>query len=169
MFRKCGETLKEKDKTRWEDFIVYFLDHGQLHAILPFIPQKDPQLSPAVYELVLNTFLQDDCKTLHRTVQAWPTTLYNPQAVINAVNDKLKEQPMNEELLKVKALLHEDLGQYDEALKIYLHQGHLEVFELIQKRKLYPALIGNLLTLMRLGAMETVDLLIAHRTEPPVS
>ena len=31
-------------------------------AILPFIPQKDPQLSPAVYELVLNTFLQEDCK-----------------------------------------------------------------------------------------------------------
>jgi hypothetical protein len=83
--KKCGETLKERDKQRWEDFIVHFLDHGQLQAILPFIPQKDPQLSPAVYELVLNTFLQEDCKTLHGIVQAWPTTLYNPQAVINAV------------------------------------------------------------------------------------
>lgn len=30
-------------------------------AILPYIPQKNPQLSPAVYELVLNTFLQEDC------------------------------------------------------------------------------------------------------------
>jgi hypothetical protein len=84
--KKCGETLKEKDKYRWEDFIVYFLDHGQLQAILPFIPQMDPQLSPAVYELVLNTFLQKDSKTLHKTVQAWPTSLYNPQAVINAVD-----------------------------------------------------------------------------------
>lgn len=30
--RKCGETLKEKDKKRWEDFIVHFLDHGQLQV-----------------------------------------------------------------------------------------------------------------------------------------
>ena len=30
--RKCGETLKDKDKTRWEDFIVCFLDHGQLQV-----------------------------------------------------------------------------------------------------------------------------------------
>jgi tetratricopeptide (TPR) repeat protein len=166
--KKCGETLKEKDKYRWEDFIVYFLDHGQLQAILPFIPQMDPQLSPAVYELVLNTFLQKDSKTLHKTVQAWPTSLYNPQAVINAVDDKLREQPNNEDLLKVKALLHEDLGQYEEALKIYLQQGHFEVFELIQKRKLYTSLVGNLMTLMKLGSEETVNLLIAHRTEPPL-
>ena len=38
-------------------FNVFFFQ-----AILPYIPQKDPQLSPAVYELVLNTFLQEDCK-----------------------------------------------------------------------------------------------------------
>jgi hypothetical protein len=66
--KKCGETLKERDKQRWEDFIVHFLDHGQLQAILPFIPQKDPQLSPAVYELVLNTFLQEDCKVSPKSV-----------------------------------------------------------------------------------------------------
>ena len=31
---------------------------------MPFIPQMDPQLSPAVYELVLNTFLQKDSKVM---------------------------------------------------------------------------------------------------------
>ena len=30
--RKCGETLKEKDKKRWEDFVLHFLDHGQLQV-----------------------------------------------------------------------------------------------------------------------------------------
>lgn len=32
LHRKCGETLKERDKKRWEDFIVHFLDHGQLRV-----------------------------------------------------------------------------------------------------------------------------------------
>ena len=36
--------------------------------------------------------------------------------------------------------------------KLHSHRrGHLEVFELIKKRKLYPALVGNLITLMKLG------------------
>ena len=30
-------------------------------------------------------------------------------------------------------------------------QGHFEVFELIRKRKLYTSLVGNLMTLMKLG------------------
>ena len=42
---------------------------------------------------------------------------------------------------------------YD-GLKICLYRrGHLEVFELIRKRKLFPALLANLLTLLKLGVM----------------
>ena len=31
-------------------------------------------------------------------------------------------------------------------------QGHFEVFELIRKRKLHASLVGNLMTLMKLGS-----------------
>ena len=34
---------------------------------------------------------------------------------------------------------------------IFCRRGHHEVFQLIQKRKLYPALVANLITLMHLG------------------
>lgn len=74
--RKCGETLKEKDKKRWEDFIVHFLDHGQLrvriymqalaHAHCLWLCQQYVELST--------------CITLHRTVPtnkpAWTTKVH---------------------------------------------------------------------------------------------
>lgn len=149
--KQCPKVLGSMDKNRWEDVIMCFLEARQLPAVLPFIPTSEPRLSPAIYELVLNIFLQEDCQMLFKVIETWETSLYNPQAVINAVEDRLKQDPGNRDLMKVKAKLHEDLEQYEEALKIYLQQGHTEVFELIQKRKLYAALVENLILLMRLG------------------
>ena len=40
----------------------------------------------------------------------------------------------------------------DTSYILYLsRRGHVEVFELIQKRKLFPALVNNIVTLMKLG------------------
>ncbi len=81
--------------------------HTYIQVILPFIPVRNPQLSPAIYELVLNNYLEEDCKvsinkalsyaltsltcslsppqTLYKVIEEWSNTLYNPQAIITAV------------------------------------------------------------------------------------
>ncbi|XP_064401865.1 vacuolar protein sorting-associated protein 41 homolog [Halichondria panicea] len=165
--RKCHEVIGKTDKRRWEDIIVTFMQKKQLKEIRPFIPISDPVLSPAIYELVLHELLQEDCQTVYQVIKAWPTTLYSPQVIINAVEMRMQYDPGNKGLLKVKACLHEDLEQFDEAMKIYLQQGHIEVFELIQQKKLYSALVENLIPLLKVDTQRAVKLLVECRQDVP--
>ena len=46
---------------------------------------------------------------------------------------------------------HEDMGDPDSALQIYLRLGDTEVFDLIAKKNLHNALLDNLEYLLKLG------------------
>jgi len=103
--KKCHEKLGPDDKSRWEGAVMCFMREGQLPVILPFIPISEPKLSPVAYELVLNSFLQTDCKLLYKVLETWPTSVYNAKAILCAVEEVLKRKPGDGDVLKVKALL----------------------------------------------------------------
>jgi hypothetical protein len=166
--RKCSDVLGVNDTQRWEDLIYHFIDKGVLSIILPFIPKRKPQLSKAIYEMVLNYFLINDTQELYKIIQDWPTDLYDSNVIMNAITEKLKNEQDNRDLLKVKAKLFEDNSEPDKALAIYLRLGDTEVFDLIRKKNLYIALIDHIEYLMTLGDKElneTVELLVEFRQD----
>jgi hypothetical protein len=87
-YRKCPDVLDEGDKSKWEEIILSFLKASQikvallwrvycwqqqsvtlcyLQVILPYIPYQDPKLSAALYEVVLNVLMGEDCKVFKVT------------------------------------------------------------------------------------------------------
>ncbi len=57
--RLCVKILG-KNKVLWEEEVYKFAQIQQLKAIAPYLPRDDPKLTPGVYEMVLNEFLQTD-------------------------------------------------------------------------------------------------------------
>ena len=57
--RICVKVLG-KNKELWEQEVYKFAHIHQLKAITPYLPRGEPKLSPAIYEMVLNDFLQTD-------------------------------------------------------------------------------------------------------------
>lgn len=100
--KECSDILKN-DKALWEDWVFKFTEHGELKAITPFIPIKDPQLSSTVYEIALAYFLKSDHVALRDTIRKWPKTLYNLPNVIVAVEDYTKKDKDDEVLLECLA------------------------------------------------------------------
>ena len=46
-----------------------------LQVLAPYLPRSDPQLSPTIYELVLNDFLNTDAE-VRLTITAFPALTY---------------------------------------------------------------------------------------------
>ena len=57
--RLCVKILG-KNKAMWEEEVYKFAEIHQLKAIAPYLPRDEPKLSPGIYEMVLNEFLQTD-------------------------------------------------------------------------------------------------------------
>ena len=74
--------------------------------ISKYLPKDNPRLSPAVYEMVLHHFLQEENpQTFLKTIREWPPGLYNTHVIISAVNDRLKTDPGNGTLMEAVAEL----------------------------------------------------------------
>lgn len=100
--QECPSILKN-DQSLWEDWIFKFIELGELKAIAPYIPIKDPQLSSTVYEIALVWFLKSDHVALRNTLRQWPKTLYNISNVIVAVEDATKKDKDDQVLLECLA------------------------------------------------------------------
>jgi hypothetical protein len=100
--KECADILKN-DKTLWEDWVFKFTELGELKAIAPYIPIKDPQLSSTVYEIALAWFLKSDHIALRNTIRQWPKTLYSLSNVIVAVEDYTRRDKNDEILLECLA------------------------------------------------------------------
>lgn len=100
--QECPSILKH-DQTLWEDWVFKFTELGELKAIAPFIPIKDPQLSTTVYEIALAWFIKSDHVMLRNTIRQWPKTLYSLSNVIVAVEDYFKKDKNDEVLLECLA------------------------------------------------------------------
>lgn len=54
-------TFIGQNKDVWETIVYRFAEIGQLRVIAPYVPTEE-QLAPAIYEMILNEFLQKDQK-----------------------------------------------------------------------------------------------------------
>ena len=72
----CPKILGDSEKL-WEKWIFLFAKLRQLKAISPYIPIANPQLSQTVYEMVLCYFLNHNHAGFLRTIQEWPSNLYD--------------------------------------------------------------------------------------------
>ncbi|KAI9486141.1 MAG: hypothetical protein EXX96DRAFT_471553 [Benjaminiella poitrasii] len=136
--QECSGILKN-DKLLWEDWVFKFTELGELKAITPYIPIKDPQLSSTVYEIVLAWFMKSDHVALRNTIRTWPKTLYSLSNVIVAVEDVLKKDKNDEVLLECLADLYTYNNQPDKAIEYNLRLRRPNAFELIQEYNMFDA------------------------------
>ncbi|RCH83374.1 Vacuolar protein sorting-associated protein 41, partial [Rhizopus stolonifer] len=147
--RECSSIL-EHDKCLWEDWVFRFIELGELKAIAPYVPIKDPQLSSTVYEIALVWFLKSDHIALRNTIQKWPKTLYNLINVIVAVEDKAKSDTKDEVLLECLADLYTFNNQLDKAIEYNLRLRRPSAFQLIQEYNMFDAVKDKALLMMEL-------------------
>ncbi|XP_052801970.1 vacuolar protein sorting-associated protein 41 homolog isoform X2 [Mya arenaria] len=157
-----------KNKDYWEAEAYVFAKLGQLKSLAPFLPRSDPQLSPAIYEMVLNDFLQTDAKVFLQLIKEWPHTLYQVQTIISALIDRMDRDRNNRALLQALAELHGFKKEFDKALAIYIKLKHPDVFKLINRHSLYEAVSDRIVQLMEFDKDNAVKMLIDNIGKIPV-
>ncbi|CAO3594593.1 unnamed protein product [Absidia cylindrospora] len=175
--KECRNVLG-KDKSLWEEWVFRFTEMGELEAIAPYIPTKDPQLSGTIYEIVLAWYMKTDQKLLLDTIHRWPRELYNLSNIIVAVEDGLVKDQSNEILLECLADLYTYKNQPDKAIEYNLRLRRPNAFELIQEYNMFDAVKDKAVLLMefdqhlikkdhdqqtkKLSAMPAVQLLVKN-------
>ena len=102
----CPKVLKT-NQSLWDHYVHMFLDLRQHRVISKYIPKENPRLSPAVYEMVLHHFLQEENPQVFlKTIREWPPVIYNTNVIISAVSDRLKTDPDNAVLQEALAELY---------------------------------------------------------------
>ncbi|ORZ22629.1 hypothetical protein BCR42DRAFT_172424 [Absidia repens] len=175
--KECRNVLG-KDKSLWEEWVFRFTEMGELEAIAPYIPTKDPQLSGTIYEIVLAWYMKTDQKLLLDTIHRWPRELYNLSNIVVAVEDELAKDQNNEILLECLADLYTYKNQPDKAIEYNLRLRRPNAFELIQEYNMFDAVKDKAVLLMefdqhlikkdndqqtkKLSAMPAVQLLVKN-------
>ncbi|KAG9017435.1 Vacuolar protein sorting-associated protein 41 [Tulasnella sp. JGI-2019a] len=137
-----------KNAKDWEDCIFIFRKRGQLEAITPYVPTKEPQLSRIVYEMVIAHFLQHDLESLLRTIREWPIEIYDIAAVIVAVKARVDRAPGSAILMECIAELYMRNKQPGKALEYYLRLRKPDVFDLIRDHNLFVVVRDQALLLV---------------------
>lgn len=161
----CGN-----DKSLWEQEVMRFKRINQLRLVAPYLP-RGPELvlDPAIYEIVLKEFLENDSKGFLKTIREWNSCLYSIPTIEKATLDVLTIDPKNQTLLEALAELYSREGKHDKALTIYKDIGNKkQVFELIRTYGLYSKLQEQLEVFLQLNADEASKLLIENQDTIPV-
>ncbi|GJE87282.1 vacuolar assembling protein VPS41 [Phanerochaete sordida] len=157
--RLCPKVCRH-DTKRWEDWIFVFAQKHQLQAIIPYVPTEKPTLGHLVYEMVLAYFLSHDRQMLLKTIQSWPTGIYDISAVIVAVQAELDRAPSTSTspsslatpdtviLMECLAELYTMNRQPGKALPYFLRLRRPNVFDLIREHNLFTAVQDQALLLV---------------------
>ncbi|XP_048239189.1 vacuolar protein sorting-associated protein 41 homolog [Haliotis rufescens] len=166
--RLCVKILGKK-KELWEDEVYKFAKINQLKAIATYLPRGDPKLNPAIYEMVLNEFLQGDTERFYQLIKEWPQDLYSIETIINAVLTKLDRDRNNWDLLQCLGQLYACQRAFDKALAIYLRLKHKDVFQLIHKHDLFDSISDKIVQLMQFDQDQACKMLLDNVAKVPVS
>lgn len=167
---KLCSTICGNNKTAWEEQVMRFKRIEKLRVVAPYLP-RGPELilDPAIYEIILKEFLEQDSKGCLKTIREWPSKLYSIQTIVNATFDQLTKDPKNDYLLESLAELYTRDGKHDKALTIYLEIGNKkQVFDLIRHYGLYSILQEKLELFIQLNADEASKLLIESQETIPI-
>ncbi|XP_046741988.1 vacuolar protein sorting-associated protein 41 homolog isoform X3 [Diprion similis] len=162
----CLKVL-ERDKKLWEEEVYKFARVHQLRSISSYLPRGDVTLRPEIYEMVLYEYLKTDPDGFLQLVKEWSPKLYNVVAVINGIREHLSTQENGQNvLLEALAILYTHQNRYDESLAIYLKLKHKDVFQLIQKHKLYNSVHDMIEGLMDLDAERAIAFFLEKNRVP---
>ena len=126
------------------------------------------RLDPAVYEMVLNEFLQTDPPVFAVFLREWPSDLYHIPTIVNAIWDRVDRDPNNVTLLESLALLYTQQARFDKALEIYLRLKNPQVFVLIQKHNLFKSIIDKIVELIELDQDMALKMLMDSLEQIPI-
>ncbi|XP_070565310.1 vacuolar protein sorting-associated protein 41 homolog [Ptychodera flava] len=165
--RQCVKVLG-KNKELWENEVFKFAKIHQLKAIAPYVPRGDMRLSQAIYEMILNDYLQTDYEGFNKLIKEWPHTLYDLMTIVNAVQERLDRDPEQPILLKTLGELYTYDKRYDRALAIYLKLGHKDVFQLIHKHNLFDSIQDKIVLLMEFDTEQATRMLVDNMERVPI-
>lgn len=162
-------TFFGQNKDVWETTVYRFAEIGQLRAIAPYVPTEE-NLSPAIYEMILNEFLQHDQKGFLDLVRSWPSHVYDVPTVISVLLEQLALFPQSELLLESLSELYIYDKKYDKAFNVLIEIGSKDrVFELIQNHNLFASIHDKLETLMVLNPGRATNMLLNNVDKIPVN
>ncbi|XP_071478787.1 vacuolar protein sorting-associated protein 41 homolog [Diadema antillarum] len=151
-----------KNKELWENEVYLFAKLRKLKVISHYVPRGDLRLSKAIYEMILNEYLQTDIEGFHKLIKLWPPDLYDLMTLVSAVTERLTADPENRALMQTLGELYLYDQRYDKALAIYLRLGHEDVFKLIHKRNLFDSIQDKIVLLMRFDTKQAIEMLITN-------
>ncbi|XP_006824071.2 vacuolar protein sorting-associated protein 41 homolog [Saccoglossus kowalevskii] len=165
--RMCVKILG-KNKDLWESEVYKFAKIQQLKSIAPYVPRGDMRLSKAIYEMILNEYLQTDYEGFHQLIKEWSPTLYDLMTIVNAVQERLDRDYEHPVLLKTLGELYTYDKRFDKALAIYLKLGHKDVFTLIHKHNLFDSIQDKIVILMEFDTEQATRMLIDNVDRVPI-
>jgi vacuolar protein sorting-associated protein 41 len=175
----CGRVLGTSD--RWEKWVWTFAGANQFGAIVDEMPSQpmQPPLSRAIYEVVLNHYIQADKLRFKELLERWTTELFDINIVTTALENQLKYRDVREDsveegqkgrdwhiVMESLAKLQEANGRFRESLKCYIKlQDADSAFRLIRENHLadavaddIPSFIGLRVPAHRMGSMSESDI-----------
>lgn len=154
----CGRVLGTSD--RWEKWVWTFAGANKFEEIAHEIPSEpmQPPLSRAIYEVVLNHYIQADKLRFQELLERWPTDLFDIGAITTALENQLKYRDVREDsieggergrdwriVMHSLARLQEANGRYRESLKCYIKlQDADSTFRLIRANHLADAVADDI-------------------------
>ena len=132
------------------------------------MPLQQPVLKDYVYELILNDFLANDPEQFLKTIESWPSSIYNIQNIITAVRERLKKDS-SEALMDALAKLYAYNGEYEHTLHIYLRLRRGDAFGLISDRNLHDKVRDKVRLLCEFDEERAVALLVNSTDRIPIA
>uniref|UniRef100_A0AC34Q6E9 Uncharacterized protein n=1 Tax=Panagrolaimus sp. JU765 TaxID=591449 RepID=A0AC34Q6E9_9BILA len=159
----CG-----KHKEEWEYYVQLFEKYGQVLKLVPYLPQKQPQLEPECYESVLTSALYCKSELFLKLIILLPSDLYRIGAIIQQTLGRLKSQLSREDrifIIQALARLFAFERQYDKALTLFLQLKDTGIFSFIRQYHLFSSVKNRVVELMEINADLAIRLLLDHETE----
>ncbi|KAF3360742.1 hypothetical protein VdG1_01055 [Verticillium dahliae VDG1] len=154
----CAKVLGSSD--RWEKWVWNFASANKFDDIAQHIPAKSmhPPLSSAIYEVVLNHYIQADKVRFRDLLDRWPSELFDINTVTTALENQLKYRDVREDsveagergrdwriVMESLAKLHELNGRYRESLKCHIKlQDADSAFRMIRENHLADAVVDDI-------------------------
>ena len=163
----CLDTFGN-NKDLWEEEVYKFVKVKQLRSISSYLPRtEDCKLNPQVYEMVLYEYLKFDKMGFLQLIKEWQPYLYNTTAVIKVIDDLEYDKKDKKILLEALAILYSHEKKYNFSLKAYIQLEHKDVFQLIKTHKLYSAIKGMIVDIMKLDYERAISILLGQNEISP--
>ncbi|KAL5971013.1 hypothetical protein TSMEX_001320 [Taenia solium] len=148
------------DKESWENQIYRFLQLGQLHVLVPYLPSTKDLIGSSTYEVILIDLLSKSPQMLLQKLKDWPPNsgLYSLDPIIAAIRGQIlslptqsplfppsnalnlltgdNQDPDTNALWRALIILYENAGEPEKALEISIMLKDAGVFDFLRRHLL---------------------------------